>query len=126
MNIPGVTILYTSKYLINETWGWSWAGFIFAIIAILGLVGLIVGVNDKTSNDEGLGLTVSGVFALFLGCTLSIFIFANATNIYGTEYNVTIDNDVTFSQVANQYEVSSMNGRLYTLRPHTVVYWTED
>lgn len=125
MSIPGVTVLYTSKYLINETWGWSWAGFIFAIIAILGLICLIVGLNDKTS-DEGLVLIVLGAFTLFLGCTLSIFIFAHGTAIYGTEYNVTIDNDVTFSQVANQYEVSSMNGRLYTLRPHTVVPWTED
>ena len=125
MSIPGVTVLYTSKYLVNETWGWSWAGFfIFAAIGILGLVGLIVGANDK--DDDGLALIVLGVFALFLGATMSLFIFAHGTPIYGTEYNVTIDNDVTFSQVADQYEVSSMNGRLFTLRPHTVVYWTED
>lgn len=124
MNIPGVTILYTSKYLINETWGWSWGGFAFAAIAILGLAGILVGLGDK--DCDSWTLVISGTFTLFLGATLSVFIFAHATNIYGTEYNVTIDNDVTFSQVANQYEVSSMNGRLYTLRPHTVVYWTED
>ena len=125
MNIPGVTILYTSKYSISETWGWSWGGFIFAAIALLGLIGLIVGCNDK-EDENSLVLIVMGIFALAMGVTLSLFIFAHGTAIYGTEYNVTIDNDVTFSQVANQYEVSSMNGRLYTLRPHTVVPWTED
>lgn len=125
MNIPGVTILYTSKYLISETWGWSWGGFIIAAIGLLGLIGLIVGCNDK-EDENSLVLIVMGIFALAMGVTLSLFIFAHSTAIYGTEYNVTIDNDVTFSQVANQYEVSSMNGRLYTLRPHTVVPWTED
>lgn len=121
MNIPGVTILYTSKYLINETWGWSWGGFAFVLIALLGLIGFVIGIKD---GEDALG--ISGIFCLLLGVSLSMFIFAHATNIYGTEYNVTIDNNVTFSQVANQYEVSSMNGRLYTLRPHTVVPWTED
>ena len=121
MSIPGVTVLYTSKYLISETWGWSWGGLIFAIIAILGLIGFIIGLKD---GDDSIG--ISGIFCLLLCATLSLFIFSHATNIYGTEYNVTIDNDVTFSQVADQYEVSSMNGRLFTLRPHTVVYWTED
>ena len=124
MSIPGVTVLYTSKYLISETWGWSWGGFIFAAIALVGLAGLIVGCNDK--DGDGLALIVAGGFTLIMGIALSLFIFAHGTAIYGTEYNVTIDNDVTFSQVADQYEVSSMNGRLFTLRPHTVVYWTED
>lgn len=100
-------------------------GFIFAAIALLGLIGLIVGCNDK-EDENSLVLIVMGIFALAMGVTLSLFIFAHGTAIYGTEYNVTIDNDVTFSQVANQYEVSSMNGRLYTLRPHTVAPWTED
>lgn len=124
MSIPGVTVLYTSKYLINETWGWSWGGFIFLAIAILGLASIFVGCGDK--DGDGLALIILGIMALFLGATLGLFMFAHGTAIYGTEYNVTIDNDVTFSQVADQYEVSSMNGRLYTLRPHTVVPWTED
>ena len=121
MSIPGVTVLYTSKYLVDTTWGWSWAILLFGIIAILGLIGFILGLRDE---DGGIGLI--GIVGLLLGVSLSLFIFANGTPIYGTEYNVTIDNDVTFSQVADQYEISSMNGRLYTLRPHTVVPWTED
>lgn len=122
MSIPGVTVLNTSKYLINETWGWSWGGLIFAIIAILGLIGIVVGLNDKDT-DNGLVLAISGFFLVVTGTAISLFIFAHSTNIYGTEYNVTIDNDVTFAQVADQYEVSSMNGRLYTLRPHKIIPW---
>lgn len=120
MSIPGVTVLYTSKYMVDAMWGWSWVGLIFVILTILGLMLFIIGLRD----GDDIGLV--GIFCLILGVTFSLLFFSHGTVIYGTEYNVTIDNDVTFSQVADQYEVSSVHGHLFTLRPHTVVYWTED
>lgn len=121
MNIPGVEVLYTSKYLYDTTWGWSPICIMWIIFIILGIIGIFIGCSDKDSQT----IFVSSL--IVVGCTILTLIFlASGKPVYGTEYHVTICDDVSFAKVANNYNVQEINGRLYTLRPHEIVPWEGD
>ena len=120
MNIPGVEVLYTTKYLYDTTWGWSpmsimWIGFL-----IVGIICIFIG----CSNHDFKTIFLSSI--LVIGCTiLTVISLSNGKSVYGTEYYVRINNDVTFSEIANQYTIKDVKGQIYILRPNTYIAWEE-
>ncbi len=121
MNIPGVEVLYTSKYLYDTTWGWSPMCIIWIIFIILGIVGIFVGCSDRDAQI----IFVSSL--IICGCTILALIFlSNGKNIYGTEYYVRINNDVTFSEITSQYTVKDIKGQMCVLRPNNFIAWEEE
>ena len=120
MNIPGVEVLYTSKYIYDTTWGWSPLCIIFLIFVVLSIICIFLGYFDK----EPPIIFISSL--LVIGCTiLTIICLSHGKNIYGTEYYVRINNDVTFSEIANQYTIKDVKGQMYILRPNTYIAWEE-
>lgn len=121
MNIPGVEILYSSKYVVGSDWGWTPLNWIIIGFAIIAIISIFLGYYD-----EDAGSLIAGSICLIC-CIILILSFSSAgKTIYGTEYNVIINDDTAFAEVANEYQINDVNGKLYTLRPYNIVPWEGD
>ncbi len=107
--LDGITLLDAGTKIVSWTWGWSWAGFIITIFAILCIVISILCAADGTG---GYLVFIAG---MFLGL-LSLFIFAHAkpAKIIPT-YMVLIDDSVSMVEFYDKYEVLEIQGKIYTI-----------
>ena len=109
--IPGVEILNTNPYVMARTWGWDWAAAFVAIGAICLIIMVIIFIYIK---DRVLAVVVGLCATVFIIFTISMF---HDAPVYGTEYQCTINDDVSLTDVYNNYTIESVNGKIYTLRP---------
>ena len=111
--MEGVRILaQTPVYETVYSWGWSWAGFAFGIVAVVLLAFMIFLMHN--GEIEGLFLFI---FVGFLGL-VSVYIFStgNSKEVYShEEYKVIIDDSVSLNDFYEKYEVISREGEIYTV-----------
>ena len=123
LNFPeGVHYLASESYQAGSYWGINTGGIIFTILALIGLV-IIIGSLIRSGPDEffiilGLWIFIMfGVFALIAYC---------ANPIYNTQYLVTIEQYVPYSEIQKEYKIISSKDNIVVLRPLTPVPWEED
>lgn len=110
--IDGVTILAQEPiYETVYSWGWSWGGLIFSIIAIIMLIGIIYICIDIPE------ISVLSVFVLILlACSISEFRCGNKTEVYlGEQYKVVIDDSVSLNEFNEKYDIVEQEGKIYTV-----------
>lgn len=107
--LDGITLLDTGTKVVSYTWGWSWGGFIVAIIAIFLVVISILCLVD------GVGGEIFFIAAIFVGM-FSLFIFAHAKPAKTINtYSVIIDNSVSMTEFYDKYEVLNIEGKIFTI-----------
>ena len=107
-----MTILNTVE-VIERGWGWSWPGFICAIICIALIVFIFI-FFDKLSMDFFVGLNV--IATIFL--IVSVFLFYNAkVKEQYNKYLVAFDDDVSINEVYENYNVIDREG---------IAFWITD
>lgn len=123
LNFPeGVHFLASESYQAGTIWGINICGIIFTILALVGLV-IIIG-----------SLLISGPEDFFIMIGLWIFIlfgiFAliayHSNPIYNTQYLVTIEQYVPYSEIQKEYKIVNTKDNIVTLRPLTPVPWKGD
>lgn len=104
-----------SAEVMKYTWGFSWSGFIFAIIAVTFLIIFIIMAIDYY--DDGLLLILFLVSVLSL---ISIFIFSSAKEeLDYIKYSAIIEDNTPISEVLDKYEILDIHGKLYELKEKT-------
>lgn len=91
-----------------------WALFISLSIALV-VLGLIAFCDDRKYNKGFLILAIGMFFALVgevYGCVSEHI----SDNRYYQEYSVTIDENVSFKELYEKYEVIKVEGQIYTLK----------
>lgn len=123
LNFPeGVHYLTSESYQAGTTWGINIGGIIFTIVAIIGLA-IIIGSLIRSGPDEFFIIIGLWIFILF---GIFALITYHANPIYNTQYLVTIEQYVPYSEIQKEYEIVSSKDNIVTLRPLTPVPWEED
>lgn len=114
--MEGVTILNTIE-VITSTWGFSIAGLLFAIVALLILIGTIFSIIK----DEGLE---ASVFGLITGISvfISLMCFGTANEYFDYyKYQVIIDDSVSLTEFMEKYEILDQEGLIYTVKEKEII-----
>lgn len=123
LNFPeGVHFLTSESYQAGTSWGINIGGIIFTILAIIGLV-IIIGSLIRSGPDEFFIIIGLWIFILF---GIFALIAYGANPIYNTQYLVTIEQYVPYSEIQKEYEIVSSKDNIVTLRPLEPVPWEED
>ena len=122
MNISGVELIYTSKYIANYTWGWSWLALVPIALFVLSAIGIYCCINPSFD----LGMFIYSALILVFSVVLGLFILHSGTPIYGTQYECTVEDNVNFNEIAKKYQIADIHGKLYTLRPYEIEPWTDE
>lgn len=123
LNFPeGVHFLTSESYQAGTSWGINIGGIIFTIFAIIGLV-IIIGSLIRSGPDEFFIIIGFWIFILF---GIFALIAYGANPIYNTQYLVTIEQYVPYSEIQKEYEIVSSKDNIVTLRPLTPVPWEGD
>lgn len=123
LNFPeGVHFLTSEAYHAGTYWGINIGGIIFTILAIIGLV-IIIGSLIHSGPDEFFIIIGLWIFILF---GIFALIAYGANPIYNTQYLVTIEQYVPYSEIQKEYEIVSSKDNIVTLRPLTPVPWEGD
>ena len=108
--LDGITLLDTGTKVVSYTWGWSWGGFIAAILAIFLIIIFILCTIDGTTGGE-----IFFFAGIFVGM-LSLFIFAHAKPAKTINtYSVIIDDSVSMTEFYDKYEVLDIQGKIFTI-----------
>ena len=107
--IDGITIL--AQETITPDIGGIIGAFIFAgIFVILGIILLILGIIDEPS------LIALSAGALLFAFVLGAAGFSELSEEPYIEYKVLIDQDVSWSEVYENYEIIDQEGQIYTIK----------
>lgn len=103
LNVGTATIDYIS--------GWSVSVIIFGLFAL----GCFIGGNLLEIFDYGriLGLFLIIFAGLFL--FMAFFMYDNCTPVEVTTYQVILNDDVSYNEFVEKYEVIKQEGRIYTI-----------
>ena len=123
LNFPeGVHYLASESYWAGSYWGINIGGIIFTILALIGLV-IIIGSLIRSGPDEFFIMIGLWMFILF-GIFALLTYHGNA--IYNTQYLVTIEQYVPYSEIQKEYKIVSTKDTIVTLRPLEPVPWEGD
>ena len=107
--LNGITLLDAGTKVVSYTWGWSWGGFIVAIIAIFFIV---ISILCAVDGSGGEAFFIAGIFVGML----SLFIFAHAKPAKTINtYSVIIDDSVSMTEFYDKYEVLNIEGKIFTI-----------
>lgn len=118
----GVHYLASESYRAGSYWGINIGGIIFTILALIGLV-IIIGSLIHSGPDEFFIVIGLWVFILFGVFALLTY---HENPIYNTQYLVTIEQYVPYSEIQKEYKIVSTKDNIVTLRPLTPVPWEGD
>ena len=122
INLPeGVRFLASESYQAGTVWGINIGGIIFTILALVGLVIIIGGLIYNF--DEFLIMIGLWIFILFGVFALIAY---HANPIYNTQYLVTIEQYVPYSEIQKEYKIVSSKDNIIVLRPLEPVPWKGD
>ena len=108
--IEGITVL--AQKTITPPTGDIVAAFIFAaLFLILGIMAIVVCI----STDEPI-LCVTGALCLLGACILGTIGFTTLAEKPYVEYKVLIDQNVSWSEVYENYEIIDQEGQIYTIK----------
>ena len=106
--IEGIEILAQSEIMASP----SWTGWILVMLGI-GIVGILMGLAFDFD-----WLFVTGIVGGLMGIVGVFFVLIinpkEPTGRY--EYQVTIDDNVSFTEFYENYEVVGQNGKIWTIR----------
>ena len=123
LNFPeGVHYLASESYQAGSYWGINTGGIIFTILALIGLV-IIIGSLIRLGPDEFFIIIGLWIFILFGVFALLTY---HENPIYNTQYLVTIEQYVPYSEIQKEYKIVSSKDNIVTLRPLTPVPWEGD
>lgn len=115
--MEGVTILNTIEVMAS-TWGFSIAGLIIGILALLFLIGAIF---NTIKNDEIIETAFLYSFAAF-GIFVSFICFYSANEYFDYyKYQVTIDDSVLLTEFMEKYEILDQEGLIYIIKEKEIV-----
>lgn len=124
LNFPeGVHYLASESYQAGTAWGINIGGIIFTILALIGLVIVIGSLIHCSGPDEFFIMIGLWIFILF---GIFALITYHANPIYNTQYLVTIEQYVPYSEIQKEYKIISSKDNIVTLRPLTPVPWEGD
>lgn len=122
LNFPeGVHFLASESYQAGTTWGINIGGIIFTIFA---LMGLIVIIGSLISEPDKL-IILSGLL-MFIAFGLLGLITYHEKPVYNTQYLVTIEEYVPYSEIQKEYKIVSSKDNIVVLRPLEPVPWEGD
>ena len=121
MNIDfpeGVRYLASESYAAGHYWQFTFLGVIFLIISIAGLWLIIHGIFFA---EEGDLFVIAGIYVMiFFGAFSCI---QNIHITYGTQYLVTTEPYILYSEIQKDYRIIEVKDNIITLRPHEFVPW---
>lgn len=107
-----LTILRTYETITDYTWGWSWIGFVLALIALCTLSVMTLFIIRKRRSQ-----LIAGTLALALCISLASYLcFRDAQPVYETYYDAYLSGMINISEFTQTYEIVSQDGLLFTLR----------
>lgn len=119
--MDGVNIVKTSEIIVGYMPGIN--GYIICLGAItliclaFSLLMLYIGsLKSNKENGSALGITIAGLLFLIIPITIgfsTIECYKKATPIYGNQYTVVVDDGVDFNEFMSEYEIVSIDGKLY-------------
>lgn len=107
-----MTILNTVE-IIERGWGWSWLGFICAIICIAFIVLFFVFIYELSPGES---TALSVMTAIFFVAAALLFSSAKVKEQYN-KYLVVFDDDVSINEVYENYNVIDREG---------IAFWVTD
>ena len=123
LNFPeGVHFLTSESYQASTIWGINAGGIIFTILALIGLV-IIIGSLIRSGPDDFFIMIGLWIFILF---GIFALIAYHANPIYNTQYLVTIEQYVPYSEIQKEYKIVNTKDNIVTLRPLEPVPWEGD
>lgn len=123
LNFPeGVHFLASESYQAGTIWGINLWGIIFTILALIGLV-IIIGSLICSGPDDFFIMIGLWIFILF---GIFALIAYHSNPIYNTQYLVTIEEYVPYSEIQKEYKIVSSKDNIVTLRPFEPVPWEGD
>lgn len=124
LNFPeGVHYLASESYQASSCWGINNLGIIFTILALLGLIILISSFVKNKGCEEFFVLIGTWIFIVF--GVLAILEY-HSNPIYNTQYLVTVEQYVPYSEIQKEYKIVSSKDNIVTLRPLMPVPWEGD
>ena len=109
--MSGVEILYTYPYIIEDGCSLFISFILTIVIAAISFFFFILVVGSFHPSI----LSVSIAFGLLIGIP-SGYIDADSRKVYGTEYKVTISDEVSMNEFLEKYEIINQEGKIYTVR----------
>lgn len=120
LNFPeGVHYLTSESYQAGTTWGINIGGIIFTILALIGLV-IVIGSLIRCSGLDAEFFVMIGLWIFILFGIFALITY-HANPIYNTQYLVTIEQYVPYSEIQKEYTIVSSKDNIVTLRPLTPV-----
>ena len=109
--MDGITVLRAYNAVVANTWGWSWPGF---VVALMGLATLIVSVY-YTIKDKNACNLLPGLVILIFMTLMSTAMFAQGTEIKQPHYDVYIHGTINMDEFNEKYRVIKQDGLIYTI-----------
>lgn len=112
--MEGVQFLLRDPVYITEySWGFSWEGLLYIVIAIVLFIYFIVAFKRNRYGDFLFGMLFTILYALI---SLIAFSIGTETEVYShSEYQVTISDDVKLKEFMENYEIVDVKGEIYTI-----------
>ena len=108
--IEGITVL--AQETITPPTGAIIGALIFSIVfCVLGIISVVLAIAD---DEPGMG--VIGALCLMGALVLGVVGFSAAAEDPHTEYKVLIDQNVSWSEVYENYEIIDQEGQIYTIK----------
>lgn len=107
----GITFLKTYEEVATTTWGWSWGGLFFSLIAL----GVLVLAIYTCIEDKNLDCLPSGLFCMAIIGLIATMFFATGTKIYETRHDVYLSGEINMSEFTQKYEVIKQDGLVFTI-----------
>ena len=113
--MDGITVLKSYEAVAYTTWGWSWVGFVIALMGLAVAIGITYLIIKEKSYSDIVGV----VLILFLSGLLSLVCFNSGTKVYEPRYDVYIHGTINMDEFNEKYRVIDQDGLIYTITENT-------
>lgn len=117
--MKGVTILNSMEVVAETAYGWNTKCTISLCVMIAGLLLLLLSmlwISDKWNEDvvNVIAVICASMFVLGLVFTLLFYKIENPIS-YKIQYQVTADDSVSLNEFLENYNIISIDGKIYTV-----------
>lgn len=113
--MDGITILKSYEAVAYTTWGWSWIGFVIALMGLAVAIGITYSIIKEKSYNDIVGV----ILILFLTGVLSLVCFSSAEKVYEHRHDVYIHGTINMDEFNEKYRVIKQDGLIYTITENT-------
>lgn len=112
----GITIINTTD--IYKYVGFATYSMLFCAIGIFVLI-LTIFMIISESNRAAITTFVTGILLCVVGLCMGLYRDNHANTFDYTEYDILIDDSISYNEFVDKYEVLDKDGNIYTVRERT-------